>query len=496
MMAVGVGTLLVSLFYLKVARVIQNGDWNARVESKNKNLKNKDENRTSFGLHTLLLPESHFGLSNQMACLNLAAVLAKQYNRTLLVPPNGVSYNRGHHMFPVPFDRVYDMQLSSERISFHIDQSGAQQNVKKEVYEWRQELPEHCQSIITVQKVRSETLGHDPYPAEEFITLLCKSTHVHLVAPPAIFPHADQVFFPYNVIYRQAAVNVISFIKKQVLARRKNETKSTFRLLALHVRRGDRSTVPLFNCSHLGDFYPYITHNTRRKDSAGYSSMMPGNDSDHWEHVLTWDRVFEHMTDPHCSNKTFPFCAVNFDAIFVATNDPTWVRNMANQTKLPPLSMIGDFPFLKKNLLYETLHLDRPEESAEMLLIEEMIMALSDMYVPSFPSSIPQVVLRLRIDAKENEEKESAKHLLDTYYDFKTRTKTEKTVNPKMRMRPWKMMMMRPSNSMMTRLLSNSEMTMRPLISKTRGRPLNSKITRPVSISKMMSRPLKSKRTM
>jgi hypothetical protein len=112
------------------------------------------------------------------------------------------------------------------------------------------------------------------------------------------------------------------------------------------------------------------------------------------------------MADPHC-NETFRVCAGNFDAIFVATNDPTWVRNMANQTKLPRVSLLGDFPFVK-NL----------DESVEVLLIEEMIMALSDMLVPSFPSSITQQVLRLRIDAHEHE---WDKHLLDTYYDFRAR---------------------------------------------------------------------------
>jgi hypothetical protein len=229
----------------------------------------------------------------------------------------------------------------------------------------------------------------------------------------------DQVFFPFNDIYRQAAVDVISSIKNQVLAQGKNDTQSTFRLLALHIRRGDRSTTPLFNCSYLGDLYPYIAR--KKGKSVACRSGILGNDTDSWVNVLTWDSVFEHIADPHCNNKTFPVCAVDYDAIFVATNDPTWVRNMTSQSKLPPLSMIGDFPFLKKYLLQETLELDHPEESAELLIIEEMIMALSSMFVPSFPSSITPVILRLRIENHENEEKELAKRLLDTYFDFRSR---------------------------------------------------------------------------
>jgi hypothetical protein len=437
--------------------------------SGNTNLKKKYENLTILGNRTLLLPESHFGLSNQMACLNLAAVLAKQYNRTLLVPPNGVSYNSKHQMFPIPFERVYDTQLSSERIPFHIDKSGAQQFSNQK--QFKRQLPEHCQNIIKFEQKneRIETLGKDPYPTEECITLCCRFAHIHFVAPPDIFPHVDQAFFPYHNIYRHAAVEVISSIKNQVLAKRKNDTKSTFRLLALHVRRGDRSTTPLFNCSHLGDVYPYIALNKRgRRPSVACSSKILGKDNDFWDHVLTWDRVFEHMADPHCNNKTFPVCAGNFDVIFVATNDPTWVRKMVNQTKLPPLSVIGDFPFLKKYLLRETLQLVHLEESAEMLLIEEMIMVLSDMLVPSFPSSIIQQVLRLRIDAHENEEKEWAKQLLDTHYEFRARASM--TSDPKTTS-----LSSNSKKKMMTRRPSNSKMMGRPSISKMTTRlPSNS----------------------
>jgi hypothetical protein len=407
---------------LKVVRTLPNEELPTPFEFEKKNLKKMHENRTSFGLRTLLLPESHphFGMSNQMSCLQLAAVLAKQYNRTLLVPPNGVSYNLEHRTFPIPFERVYDMQLSSERIPFHIDQSGAQQKRKTEEYKLEQQLPEYCQNIIQFdpKKVRTENLRRDPYPSEECIALHCHWTYVDFVAPPDIFPHVDQVFFPFNDIYRQAAVDVISSIKNQVLAQGKNETQSTFRLLALHVRRGDRSTTPLFNCSHLGDLYPYIA--IKRGRSVACSSVILGNNTDYWEHVLTWDRVFEHIADPHCNNKTFPVCAVNYDAIFVATNDPTWVHNKTIQTKLPPLSMIGDFPFLKKILLQETVELDHFEESAEMLIIEEMIMALSSMFVPSFPSTITPVILRLRIENHDNEEKELAERLLDTHFEFRS----------------------------------------------------------------------------
>lgn len=95
---------------------------------------------------------------------------------------------------------------------------------------------------------------------------------------------------------------------------------------------------------------------------------------------------------------------------------------------------IGEVPFLEKNLLPETVELDRPEELADMLLIakEEMIMALSDTFVPSFRSCIAEVVLQSRIDALENDEKGSAKHLLDMIWDLE---QTPKKSTPKRKMR-------------------------------------------------------------
>jgi hypothetical protein len=421
MVVVALGALLISLAWLEVESGSKAAM--ARVVS-GKSLKEKsEENQTIFYNRTLLLPEnrilllpeSHYGLSNQMACLNLAAVLAKQYNRTLVVPANGCSKNKGHNMFPIRFQRVYDMQLSSKRISFQIDRSGAQQPSKGQNQKVRNLIPYHCRRNTihsSPSTIRIETLGQDPHPTEECIMLRCKWVHLHFAAPPDIFPHVDQVFFPYNAIYRQAALDVISSIKKKVVAQ---ETKSTFRLLTLHVRRGDRSTVPLFNCSDLGDLYPHIV--SLNSSSVVCSSKKNEQDDDFWNHTLTWDRFFEHMADPHC-NLIFPVCAGGYDAIFVATNDPNWVRNTANQTKLPPLFLLGDFPSAKDSLLPRTLKLPQPEESAEMLLIEEMIMVHSDTLVPSFPSSITMQVLRLRIDAYENQQKEWAEHLLDTYYNF------------------------------------------------------------------------------
>jgi hypothetical protein len=377
----------------------------------------KREKKTpaSSGARELLLPEGHFGLSNQMACLNLAAILAKKYNRTLVVPSNGYAGNTVHDLSNIPFERVYDSQLSAERIPFRIDKSGSQVGSKRQ----KRQLPAHCQKTIEfdTKHIRNENLGQDPHQHEDCVTLICSWTRLRFVTPPDIFPHVDQVFFPYNDIYRHAAKDVISSIKKQVLEKEKDKKKKTLRLLTLHVRRGDRSTVPLFHCPFLSGLYPLISVDKAERLPVVCSSKKNRKDKDFWEHSLTWDKFFEHMADPDC-NKNFPVCPDEFDAIFVATNDPTWVRDIAKESKLPPLFLLGDFPFLKKKLLPETLQLPRPEESVEMLLIEEMIMVLSDRFVPSFESSITQQVLRLRIDAKQEE---WDKHLLDTYYDYRAR---------------------------------------------------------------------------
>lgn len=374
---------------------------------------------------TLLLPEGHFGLSNQMACLNLAAILAKQYNRTLLVPANGCAGNTVHGLFPIPFERIYDAGHNhiDSRIPFRIDESDAQVGTKSR----KRQLPTHCTKTIEfdTKHIYNSHLGHDPYPSEECVTLICSWTRLRFVAPPDIFPHVDRVFFPYNKVYRQAALDVIDSIKKQA------QFKTTDRLLTLHVRRGDRSTVPLFDCpTSLPHLYPHISVDEgERLPVVCTSSSKKNRDStDFWEHALTWDKFFEHMTDPDCQS-TFPICANDFDAIFVATNDPQWVRSVVAKAdgRLPALFLLGDFQsLLKPTLLPETLALEHLEESAEMLLIEQMIIVLSDWFVPSFESSITQQVLRLRIDEQH---KEWDKHLLDTYYAFRARAHRKRWPN-------------------------------------------------------------------
>jgi hypothetical protein len=171
------------------------------------------------------------------------------------------------------------------------------------------------------------------------------------------------------------------------------------------------------------------------------------------------------MADPRC-NQTFPVCSGDYDAIFVATNDPTWVRNTANQAQLPPLFLIGDFPSLEDYLLPETSKLPSPEESAEMLLIEEMIMVLSDMFVPSFPSSVTMQVLRMRIDAYENRQEEWAKHLLDTYYDFHERALQKLQATSPRHKEPGQ-----PKQAKFTRQASSPQMMSRPFKTKMMNRP-------------------------
>ena len=361
----------------------------------------------------LLLPEGHFGLSNQMACLNLAAVLAVQYNRTLVVPGNGCAGNRAHGLFPIPFERVYNVDHAAQHLSFRIDESGSQVGNKQ----YPRKLPARCDNEVdfSTKKIRTDALGKDPYEEEDCIYLSCRWTRIRFVAPPDIFPHVDQAYFRYNDIYRKAANEVITSIKERILAERKEKSKSPFRLLTLHVRRGDRGTVPLFDCAKdLGGLYPN-THVITNEDYPVVCTNKKHRGAN-FDHVLTWDKFFNHMADPDCKSSSFPVCAGDYDAIFVATNSPDWVRETVAKNKLPPVFLIADFPSIRKYLLPETLKSEKVEEAAEMLLIEEMIMVDSDRNVPSFESSITQQVLRLRLDYHPNE---WDMHLLDTYYKLR-----------------------------------------------------------------------------
>lgn len=139
----------------------------------------KEKRPKSSGVRELLLAEGHFGLSNQMACLNLAAILAKQYNRTLVVPANGYAANKIHDLSNIPFERVYDSRLSSERIPFRIDESSSQVGSKRQ----KRKVPDHCRKTIEfdTKHIRNENLGQDPHQNEDCVTLLCSWTRLRFV---------------------------------------------------------------------------------------------------------------------------------------------------------------------------------------------------------------------------------------------------------------------------------------------------------------------------
>jgi len=118
-------------------------------------------------------------------------------------------------------------------------------------------------------------------------------------------------------------------------------------------------------------------------------------------------------------------CAKRFDAIFIATNDPQWVRDEVGplRPKLPPVFVSGDFPFVKEKLVSRIRNRDVArekiiinDETVELLVVEEILMARGDVYFPSFPSSITEQTLRLRMEEKVNDRD---RYLYGVYDEYK-----------------------------------------------------------------------------
>ena len=307
-----------------------------------------------------------------------------------------------HQNRRILFQDLFDVKDAQQRISFRIA-----------------ELQERQRCRTTFSFVPEETSGpafaSDPFPNVGCIQFVCAWGIVRMATPPSLFPRSDTVYFFYNRVFQAMAQQVIAAIQKQVAEKKNDE----FRIITMHIRRGDRvvpgvtSTWPMFDCSseQVNKIYP---HQVYAENSVFCTSSLLATAK--VQQSLTWPRLFEHMANESCSD-AFPICAHDFDAMYIATDDPQWVQQQVanNALELPPAFFIGNF----SSLLNDTLPMDHSAPShrmVEVLLVEQLILVHSLVYVPSFPSSITQQTLRLRLAANSGKQRE--KLLYDTYTNY------------------------------------------------------------------------------
>jgi hypothetical protein len=303
------------------------------------------------------------GLNNQLQCYDIAATLSIQYNRTLVLDPYGYRANKRHDREALLLDQVFDTARIS--VPYRILNITKNQALVRLPFNANDKFP--------------SALVADPYPASATVELKCAWGYHLRTTPLDQFPQANALHFPFHPRYRREALAII----EQMMSRVKfkpNRHRKQFRLLAMQIRQGDRQTWPLFDCSTLKDYNLAVTEQPTTALCSRSSKEEDG---------LSWEVLLSLMSQPCGKEEPFGLCLEDYDAVFVATNaGDDWVRER-----------VGD-AFGKKLFLLHNFdgHLNGyGKESVKGLLVEQMILALSDRIIPSMVSSITGRVLRLRL---------------------------------------------------------------------------------------------------
>jgi len=319
----------------------------------------------------LVLRPSQNGLNNQLQCLNVAANLAIEYNRTLLLKRNAYvgSY---HGSEPISFDELFD--APNVRLSVQLVE----------------DLPSTTATVTAFDPeiVSTSALLIDPHPDAKYLSFRCSYGDLYHSLPNSA-SHRNEVLLPFNPIFRTLARRVIDAMQVQ-----SNYNAANFRTLGIHVRRGDLKGYPAFVCSETA--YPRLSS---FKEDGWWLAACTTDDGR--LDKLSWDKVFAQLQNGN--DPGVPLYSRDYDAIFVATNDIPYVR----QWQVPNLFTINDFSFVRETFCRTKCH------EIKEFIVEEMVLVLCSFFQPSAPSSITDMILHLRLEEHEGDEHDT--HIYEAY---------------------------------------------------------------------------------
>ena len=329
----------------------------------------------------LILTKLHApGFGNQMQCFQLAAVLAVQYNRTLIVPDIAYVHSPRHgHTASMTVDMVFD--TSNIRLSYQTVSSSNVTAPNIPIIRWS---PLDSQAGLKLQA--------DPYYNDTVIHFRCEWGFSLFSLPDNLFPQERTNFFPFHKTYQDSAQDIF----KQMRTILNFTEQQKMRVLAMHIRRGDCGSWPVLDCTKIKDF-PYATTLNDRGKNYTYTGFCGSNEPDengfrrfNETTPLDWAAFMDRMSDPNCDDAAFPICLSDYDAVFVATNRPGEIRNEFRGNRVTSrLVMMDDVQGDK---------ISSNSESVTRLMVEMLVLAAADTLVVSSRSTITDVMLRMRLE--------------------------------------------------------------------------------------------------
>ena len=312
------------------------------------------------------------GFSNQMSCFQAAAVLSVQYNRTLALPSKGYRPSPVHGGDSLRLDEVFDLK-------------GLKRNVGKYVvgssYLYTGDL--RLSATLEFDPTEQSPVGlvRDANEGVESLVFPCSYAYSLYSFPLSSFPQQQHQLLPFNRRYRRRAERIIDLMRDHVGYSSSNNNSNNsgsdgFRFLGLQIRRGDRETWPVVDCSVVRGYSRRGRSKGRNGEGVSYCGKQLDGAGRYDQ--LTWTKRWETVIRPEWCER--------YDAVFVATNDRVFVEDqLGGRSGECRLLMIGDL-------------LDVSEGVVPDLITELLVLAMATRVVPSFPTSITDLVLRLRFD--------------------------------------------------------------------------------------------------
>ena len=319
------------------------------------------------------------GFSNQIECFQLAAVLAVQYNRSLVMPHMAYLRAPDHGRSPaMTTDMVFD--TTNIRLSY-------------ETYDFWDVTAIPTIAWDPIDNQTGLKLQTDPYHNQTNIHFECIWGYAQYSLPESLFPQQRTNFFPFHKTYQNAAQHILKQMRTRLNFA--HDDDKDMRVLGMQIRLGDRQTFPVLDCAKAKDF-PYLTVTnafncifsgfcgTNEPDKLGFRLLNETT-------PLNWMTFLRRMADPNCDAATFPVCASDYHAIFVATNNPQEIRDQLRETS------VASRLFMMDNVQSDYA-VPNDSESVTRLMVEMQVLVAADRLVPSSGSTITDLLLRMRLE--------------------------------------------------------------------------------------------------
>ena len=350
--------------------------------------------KSSTERHLVHVPKCEAGYSNQQECFNLLATFADKWNRTLWLPHNGYCGFFRHDRAGIPLEELFNVSRIAVRHRTY------QHSRTKDEEAFFGAIPvDTCHDNRTrktfflqgsdqvIWPDNTTMVGEDgPFPDTQCLVHRCAYAHPSVAGDVRSFPKHTELWYPYHDSYYDKADQIVNEMRSNFPSTTSEVPPSSAslspttgqskqgRLLGMHVRRGDRTkrSGPMLDCNGRNMTTRY---NPKRRSWWGcYDSKTKTM----WDWPTTLAKI----------GQLYNISSGEYSGVFVATDDPDFVRSHFPQQHKHLLRTLEDFGSVANKT---------SASSVQALIVEMLVLSQVDDIVFTYPSSVGEHVLRYRL---------------------------------------------------------------------------------------------------